>query len=116
MPNGVRLFLVYGLVVLAIIALSLPGIVALAVETPVSGPGLVAMLLLAYTVFTMTLVLQRKRAALWLALGLSSLTLPLILFFGLAGEPVGVLVTVSVAAALFVGLMTPGARGYFDQP
>src|SRR3972149_11828397 len=78
MPNGVRLFVAYGVVVLALIGLALPGIVSLAVEAPVPGPGLVAMLLLAYTVFTLTLVLQRKRAAYWFALGLSSLTLPLV--------------------------------------
>ena len=36
------------------------------------------MVLLAYTIFTTTLVLQRKQAARGLALGLASLTIPLV--------------------------------------
>ena len=36
------------------------------------------MILLAYTIFTTTLVLQRKQAARGLALGLASLTIPLV--------------------------------------
>ena len=40
--------------------------------------GLVVMVLLAYTIFTTTLVLQRKQAARGLALGLASLTIPLV--------------------------------------
>ena len=62
-PNGVRLFLVYGLAVLALIGVALPGVIGLAVETPVTGAGITLMLLLAYTIFTLTLVLQRKRVA-----------------------------------------------------
>ena len=89
MPAGVRLFVLYGFIVLAFIGLALPGVVGLAVDVPVTGPGVVLMLLLAYTVFTMTLVLQRKRAAFWLAVGLSSLTVPLIPFFLLGGFPLG---------------------------
>ena len=115
MPNGVRLFVAYSLAVLGLIGLSLPGIVGLAVQAPVTGPGLVAMLLLAYTVFTLTLVLQRKRAAYWLAIGLSSLTLPLVAFFVLAEAPPYALISAALALALFVGLRTTAARGYFDQ-
>jgi len=115
MPNGVRLFVVYGVVVLVLIGLALPGIVGQAVQAPVTGPGVVAMLLLAYTVFTLTLVLQRKRAAYWLALGLSSLTLPVVLFFVLAEVPTGALVSGALALALFLALRTSAARDYFDQ-
>lgn len=115
MPNSVRLFLAYGIVVLAVIGLLLPGVVALAVQMPVTGPGVVLMLLLAYTIFTLTLVLQRKRAARWLALGLSSLTLPAALFLVLVGEPIGALAAIALAAGLLLGLTTPGARAYFDQ-
>ena len=43
-----------------------------------SPEGIVVMVLLAYTIFTTTLVLQRKQAARGLALGLASLTVPLI--------------------------------------
>jgi hypothetical protein len=115
MPNGVRLFLVYGLVLLALIGLALPGVVALATEVPVTGPGLVLMLLLAYTIFTMTLVLQRKRAAWWLAIGLSSLTVPLLVFLVLAEVPLGAIVIALLTVGLFLGLRTAAARRWFDQ-
>src|SRR5437773_9795607 len=110
MPAGVRLFVLYGFIVLAFIGLALPGVVGLAVDVPVTGPGVVLMLLLAYTVFTMTLVLQRKRAAYWLALGLSSLTVPLVFFFLLAGALVVAINLAVVAVALFLGLRTAAAR------
>ena len=45
------------------------------------------MVLLAYTIFTTTLVLQRKEAARGLALGLSTLTLPAIPLALLAAQP-----------------------------
>ena len=56
-----------------------------AIGAPVSGPGVVVMVLLAYTIFTTTLVLQRKQAARGLALGLASLTLPLVVYLLLGG-------------------------------
>src|SRR5436190_12921547 len=73
MPWGVRLFLAYALVILAVIALTLPRIVDLATNIPISPMGVVGMGLLAYTIFTVTLVLQRKEAARNLALGLATL-------------------------------------------
>ena len=115
MPTGVRLFLAYGLVLLALIGLALPGVVGLATGVPITGPGVVLMLLLAYTVFTLTLVLQRKRAAWWLALGLSSLTVPLVLFFLLAEAPLEALVLGGLTAGLFLGLRSAAARRWFDQ-
>lgn len=115
MPNGVRLFLVYGLVLLALIGLALPSVVALAAEVPITGPGVVLMLLLAYTVFTLTLVLQRKRAAWWLAVGLSSLTVPLVVFLVLAEVPLGALVMGGLTIGLFLGLRSAAARRWFDQ-
>ena len=115
MPNGVRLFVAYAVVVLALIGLALPDIVGLAVEAPVTGPGLVAMLLLAYTIFTMTLVLQRKRAAYWLAVGLSSLTVPLVVALWLLGAMAAALMAAAIAVGLFVGLSRPSSRGYFTD-
>ena len=76
MPGGIRLFLVYAFLILAGIGVSLRSVVDLAISTPVSFEGLVVMALLAYTIFTTTLVLQRKQAARDLALGLASLTDP----------------------------------------
>jgi predicted lysophospholipase L1 biosynthesis ABC-type transport system permease subunit len=76
MPWPVRLFLAYALVILAGIGLSLRFVVDQAIAAPVSPLGIVVMVLLAYTIFTTTLVLQRKAASRALALGLASLTVP----------------------------------------
>src|SRR6266446_6256231 len=78
MPAGIRLFLVYAFLILAGIGLSLRFVVDQAVEASVSFQGVVVMALLAYTIFTTTLVLQRKEAARGLALGLATLILPLV--------------------------------------
>jgi hypothetical protein len=60
MPGGIRLFLIYAALILVGIALSLRIVVDQAIAAPVSLPGVVVMVLLAYTIFTITLVLQRK--------------------------------------------------------
>ena len=78
MPGGIRIFLVYGSLILVVIGLSLRFVIDQAISAPVSPIGVVVMILLAYTIFTMTLVIQRKEAARTLALGLASLTLPAI--------------------------------------
>jgi len=85
-PPGIILFLVYAGLILAGIGISLRYVIDLAIGAPVSGPGVVVMVLLAYTIFTTTLVLQRKEASRGLALGLASLTIPLApyLLFGAA--------------------------------
>jgi hypothetical protein len=115
MPGGIRLFLVYALVLLAGIGLSLRYVVDLAVSAPVSFPGLVVMVLLAYTIFTTTLVLQRKQAARGFALGLASLTLPAVPVLVLGGQaPVGLAVAV-LAALLFRGLLRPEVRAYLTE-
>jgi len=77
MPPGVALFLVYAFLILAGIGISLRFVIDLAIGAPVSPVGVVVMVLLAYTIFTTTLVLQRKEASRGLALGLASLTVPL---------------------------------------
>jgi hypothetical protein len=115
MPGGVRFFVVYAFLVLALIALVLPGVVAMAEQMPITGPGLVLMLLLAYTIFTLTLVLQRKRAALGLAIGLSSLTVPLVLAMVVSAAYPLALGAAAVAGGLFFGLSRPASRRYFDQ-
>jgi hypothetical protein len=115
MPNGVRIFLVYAFLMLAILGLTLPLVVDQAVTAPVSGIGLVWMLLLAYLIFTITLVLQRKQAAYMLSLGLSSLTVPLIFVLGIfAGLP-GAVFALALALILFRGLMRPSSRGWFVE-
>jgi hypothetical protein len=115
MPAGVAIFLAYGFVLLALLGLMLPLIVEQAVEAPVSGIGLLWMLLLAYLIFTLTLVLQRKRVAWHLALGLASLTLPLIPLLAIVAGFVGAVFAVALAAAVFGALLGGGARGWFSE-
>jgi hypothetical protein len=115
MPAGVRVFLAYAFVVLAIVGLTLPLVVDQAVEAPVSPIGLVWMLLLAYLIFTITLVLQRKQAAFLLSLGLASLTIPLIALLAVyAGLP-GAIFALVLSVILFRGLLRPASRGWFTE-
>jgi hypothetical protein len=116
MPWGVRLFLIYAGLILAGIGLSLRFVVDLAVGAPVSGPGVVVMVLLAYTIFTTTLVLQRKEASRGLALGLASLTLPLLLYLLIAGLLIQAVFVAALAALLFRGLLRPDVRSYLGEP
>lgn len=116
MPAGIRLFLGYAFVILAIIGVSLPRVVALADEAPVTVPGLVLMALLAYTIFTTTLVLQRKEAARGLALGLASLTLPAIPLLLLYGALIQAAIMLVLAIALFRGLTRQSVRAYLSEP
>lgn len=114
-PWGIALFLVYGFVILAGIGVSLPYVVAQAIEVPISPTGLVEMALLAYTIFTLTLVLQRKAAARSFAVGLSTLTLPPIAIGLLGGVPIVSVFFVALAALLFRGLRAPAVSAWLDQ-
>jgi hypothetical protein len=116
MPGGVRLFLVYAFLIMAVIGLSLRTVVDQAISAPVSPIGLLVMVLLAYTVFTTTLVLQRKEAGRGLALGLASLTLPAIPLLLLSGLPVPALFVVAFALLLFRGLLRPEVRSWLSEP
>jgi hypothetical protein len=116
MPNGIRLFLLYAIVILVGIGLSLRYVVDQAISAPVSLPGVVVMILLAYTIFTTTLVLQRKQAAFGLAVGLASLTIPLVIL--LATSPVHPAIPAFTAAfglLLFRGLLRPEVRRYLSE-
>ncbi len=116
MPSGVRLFLLYAFLILSGIGLSLRFVIDQAITAPVSLPGLVVMALLAYTIFTITLVLQRKEVARALALGLSTLTIPAVaaLFLGQLGP--AALFCLVLAIALFHGLTRPEVRLYLNEP
>lgn len=116
MPWGIAVFLAYGFLILVAIGLSLGPVIDMAMTAPISLVGVVWMALLAYTVFTMTLVLQRKAAARGLAFALSTLTLPAIPLSAAAGFPLGVLFFAVLAFLLFNGLRTPGVRRWLDQP
>ena len=116
MPWGIALFLLYGLAILAGVGLSLGFVVDQAQTVPVTPLGLVVMALLAYTIFTLTVVLQRKAAARGLALSLSTLALPAIPLALLYGQLIGALLLAGLAALLFRGLRTPAAAAWLDQP
>ena len=116
MPGGIRLFLGYAGLILAGIGLSLRSVVDTAISTPVSLEGLIVMVLLAYTIFTTTLVLQRKQAARALALGLASLTIPLVPLLALSHLIVEAIFVTALALLLFRGLLRPEVRAYLNEP
>jgi hypothetical protein len=116
MPGGVRIFLGYAFLVLGLIGVSLRWVVDQAISAPVSLPGVVVLVLLAYTIFTTTLVLQRKEASRVLALGLSTLTLPAIPLALLAAQPLAAAVLAALAALLFFGLTRPDVRTWLSEP
>lgn len=116
MPVGVRVLLAYGFALLGVVALTLPLIVQQAVEAPVSPLGLLWMLLLAYLIFTLTLILQRKQAGWALSVGLATLSLPLIAVLYVWGSIVGALVGLALAVVLFASLRGHAVRGWFTEP
>jgi len=116
MPNGVRVVLAFGFVLLAGIGLTLPLVIAQAVEAPVSPLGLLWMLLLAYLIFTLTLILQRKQAAWMLSLGLASLSVPLALVLYFWAALPGLLIGIALAVVLFWSLRGERSRGWFNEP
>jgi len=74
------------------------------------------MLLLAYLIFTMTLVLQRKQAAFGLSLGLVSLLVPLALLLVFApGGWVGSIVAILLFVMLLWSLRRPRSRAWFSE-
>jgi hypothetical protein len=117
MPPGVLLFLAYSFVVLAILGLTMPVVIDQAVQTPVTFIGLVWMGLLAYLIFTMTLVLQRKQAAYGLSMGLTTLLLPLaaIVLFGAGGVILSVVLLVAFGTIVWA-LRRPRSREWFCEP
>ena len=116
MPWGIVLFLAYGVLILAAIGLALGPVVERAILIPLTFEGLVLMALLAYTIFTVTLVIQRKEAARPLAIGLLSLAVPAVPLAVLNGQLIIALVVVAVAALLYRGLRAPAAQAWLDQP
>jgi hypothetical protein len=116
MPGGIRIFLGYAFLVLGLIGLSLRWVIDQAISAPISPAGVVVMILLAYTIFTTTLVLQRKQAARSLALGLSTLTIPAIPLGLLAAQPVLALIATVLAGLLFFGLTRPEVKDWLNEP
>jgi len=116
MPGGIRLFLVYAFLILTGLGLSLRFVVDQAIAAPVSPLGVIVMVLLAYTIFTTTLVLQRKQAARGLAFGLASLTVPAVLLLATSPVPVAAPIFAAVLGVLlFRGLLRPEVRAYLNE-
>ncbi|MES1239637.1 MAG: hypothetical protein ABUL57_02110 [Chloroflexota bacterium] len=116
MPWGIALFIVYGLLILAGVGLALPGVIEQAILIPITFQGVVLMALLAYTIFTLTLVIQRKEAARNLSIGLLSLTLPAVPLALVYGLLIPAVVIAALAVVLYRGLRAPAARAWLDQP
>ena len=115
MPWGVGLFLVYAFLILAGIGLALGPVVEQAVLVPITLTGVVLMALLAYTIFTVTLVLQRKFAARTLALGLVTLVIPAVPLALLANQLIAAVLIVAFALGVLRGLRSPAAAAWLDQ-
>ena len=116
MPSGVRLFLAYAFLLLAGEGISMRYVVDQAITMAISPIGVVWMALLAYTIFTITLVLQRKEAGRGFALGLASLTVPAVplLFFSQL-LPAAIFV-LAFSVVLFRGLTRDPVRRYLNEP
>jgi hypothetical protein len=115
MPGGIRLFLVYALLILVGIGLSLRFVVDQAISAPISPLGAIVMVLLAYTIFTTTLVLQRKQAARSLALGLASLTVPLVPLLAVSRLMIEAVFVAVLGVLLFRGLLRPEVRAWLHE-
>jgi hypothetical protein len=115
MPWGIVAFLVYAFLILAGVGLSLGSVVEQAILVPITPLGVVLMALLAYTIFTITLVLQRKTAGRNLAFGLTTLAIPAIPLALLGGNVIGAVLVVVVALTVAQGLRTAGAVAWLDQ-
>jgi FtsH-binding integral membrane protein len=114
-PAALLLFLGYAFLVLALIGISLRWVVDQAISAPLSIPGIVAMVLLAYTIFTITMVLQRKQAARGLALGLSTLTIPAVPLLLLGPVPAVAFAPAVLGVLLLLGLTRPSVRAWLSE-
>jgi len=116
MPWAIRVFLGYAFLILGGIGLSLRFIVDQAISAPVSPVGVVVMALLAYTVFTTTLVLQRKAAAHRLAFGLVSLIIPAMALTATSAPWPVTLFLLALGGLLLVGLRGPAVAAWLVEP
>jgi len=116
MPNSIRIFMVYAFLLLAGIGLSLRYVIDEAISAPISPLGVVWMALLAYTIFTITLVLQRKEPGRGFALGLATLTVPAVPILLLNQLIPAAIVVAAVGVVVFGALMRASVRGYLNEP
>jgi hypothetical protein len=116
MPTGVLVLIGFGLLLLAGLGLTLPLVINQAIDTPVSPMGLLWMLLIAYLVFTLTLVFQRKQAAWNLSLGMATLVVPLTLVLWQYASALGAVIGLVLGGLLVLALRGPRVRTWFSQP
>lgn len=114
-PPALLLFLGYAFMVLGLIGISLPWVVDQSISTPLSIPGIAAMALLAYTIFTITIIFQRKQAARGLALGLATLTIPAVPLLLLGPVPPVAIVPAALGLLLVVGLRRPSVKAWLTE-
>lgn len=116
MPPGVIVLVGFGLLLLAALGLTLPIVINQAIDAPVSPTGILWMLLIAYLVFTLTLVIQRKQAAWNLSLGMASLVVPVTLILWQWASALGALAGIALGLLLFVSIRGARVRAWFSQP
>ncbi|HEY5520441.1 MAG TPA: hypothetical protein VIK08_07265 [Candidatus Limnocylindrales bacterium] len=116
MPAGVRIVLGWGFLLLSGVGLTLPLVINQAIESPISPLGMLWMLLLAYLVFSLTLILQRKQAAWMLSLGLASLAAPLAILLWFGAGFLGLVFGIAFAGLLFSSLRGEHVRAWFNEP
>jgi hypothetical protein len=130
MPLSVRLWFGWAFGLLALTGLLMGRIVQFidfSERAPFSLLGIFMMLELAALIFGITVALQRKRVAHWLALGIALLAVPVLAglppaLFGFEPRaangwyalmvPVGAL----ISTALVIGLLRAPARAWFSEP
>ena len=116
MPPGVIVLVGFGLLLLAALGLTLPIVINQAIDAPVSPTGILWMLLIAYLVFTLTLVIQRKQAAWNLSLGMASLVVPVTLILWQWASVAGALAGIALGLLLFLSIRGGRVRAWFSQP
>ena len=115
-PLGVLVLFGFGLLLLAALGLTLPLIINQAIDAPVSPLGLLWMLLIAYLVFTLTLLIQHKQAAWNLTLGMATLVIPLTLLLWQLVGAAALLAGIALGILLVLALRGTRVRAWFSQP
>ena len=115
MPNSVRVFLGFAFLLLAVLGLFLRYVVDEAVSVPISPLGVLWMGLLAYTIFTITLVLQGKEAGRSLGVGLATVTIPAVPLLLINGLYPAALVVAAVGIAVARAITRPSARAWLRE-
>jgi hypothetical protein len=116
MPIAIVAFLTYALLLLAGLGLTLGPIVEQATAAPVTLQGVVWMALIAATIFTITLIFQRKEAGRVFGIGLSTVLIPAGPLIALTlGNWLPGLPAILLAVLLIRGLRGERARAWLNE-